>query len=225
MRYRMVLLALGMGLGCTKSTDDSDIDTDTDTDTAPDYHPLVPEEYRYLWNTEGCETNNGPGASVYRYSKDAVSDGSAFSATEQWFWFFSEEGWANDCVDTFTLTGSWANFDYGQLGCTGCEEAYEVTRVLSDSNCNMGYSTMFGYEEPEDISSFEAILMFDSFTPNETPNEDNKMLVISAALVPGVGYFRDVDYARGHAFGQEDDYFPPGPASYDWVGDACVTIN
>jgi hypothetical protein len=225
MQNGLFILALLMTIGCNGATDDDTVDTDTDTDSDPDYHPLVPEEYRYLWNTEGCETDEGMGATVYRYATDAQSDGTTFSVTEQWFWFFPEDGWDADCVDTFTMTGDLANFDYGQLGCSGCEEAYSVKRTLTDSKCNMGYSTLFGYEEPEDITEFDAILMFDSFTPNETPNEDNKMLVIAGTKVQGNAYSMDIDYARGHAFGESEDYFPPGPATYDWVGNTCVKVN
>ena len=148
-----------------------------------------------------------------------------FSATEKWFWFFPEEGWDEDCVDSFTLSGDLATFDYTQLGCSGCEEAYLVKREFSESTCGINYSTLFGYEEPEDITVFDAVLMFDSFTPNETPNEDNKMLVIGGTRVEGNSYVMDIDYARGHAFGDDEDYFPPGPATYDWVGNTCVTIN
>ena len=225
MRNSWLLLAVLGLLGCNGSTETDDSDTDTDTDTAPDFHPLVPEEYRYLWNTEGCETDDGMGATVYRYAVDGRSDGEKFSVTEQWFWFFPEEGWDADCVDTFTMTGDLASFDYGQLGCSGCEEAYQVTRTLTESNCSINYSTLFGYEEPEDITVFEGVLMFDSFTPNEQPNEDNKMLVISGTRVKGNSYSMDIDYARGHAYGDNTDYFPPGLASYDWVGDTCVGLN
>lgn len=226
MRYGLVCLALITAMACNGGgDDDTDTDTDTDTDKEPDYHPLVPEEYRYLWNTEGCETDNGMGASVYRYATDARSDGDKFTVSEQWFWFFPEDGWDADCVDTFEMTGNLANFDYSQLGCSGCEEAYLVTRTFKESNCGINYSTLFGYEEPEDITTFEAVLMFDSFTPNNTPNEDNKMLVIGGTKVQGNAYSMDIDYARGHAYGDADDYYPPGPASYDWVGNTCVTMN
>ena len=78
MKYGILVLALATSIGCSKGDDDTETDTDSDTDTAPDYHPLVPEEYRYLWNTEGCETDKGMGATVYRYAVDAVSDGAAF---------------------------------------------------------------------------------------------------------------------------------------------------
>jgi hypothetical protein len=227
MRNVMVWLTTVTALAaCNGSTDtDTDIDTDTDTDTAPDYHPLVPEEYRYLWNTEGCETDDGPGASVYRYAVDGVSDGENFSITEQWFWFFPETGWDADCVDTFEMSGNLARFDLGLLGCSACEEAYEVKRVLTTSNCNIMYSSLFNFDDPVELTEFDSVLLFDSFTPNGNPNEENKMLVIGATQTDSGAYSVDVNYARGHALGEEEGYFPPAAATYDWVGDACIIMK
>ena len=90
MRYALLILGMITVSGCNKDDDGgADSDTDTDTDTDPDYHPLVPEEYRYLWNTEGCDTSDGSqGASVYRNATEATSDGNNFSTTENWYWFF-----------------------------------------------------------------------------------------------------------------------------------------
>ena len=60
MRNALLILGLLATIGCNKDNDgETDTDTDTDTDTEPDYHPLVPEQFRYLWNTEGCETSDG----------------------------------------------------------------------------------------------------------------------------------------------------------------------
>jgi len=154
-----------------------------------------------------------------------TSDGTNFTAEERWFWFHPEDGWDADCVDTFSLTGTYAAFDYDNLGCSGCEEAYEYTRTLTDSTCGILYHQLFDLEDPPDDQIYYGIVLFDSFTPNGNPNEDNKMLVIGANRVASNSYSVDPNYARGQVFGESEEYYPPQAATYNWLGDLCVNIE
>jgi len=220
MRLAVALPFIGLALapGCNKG--DSEGDTD-DTSGEAEHHPLVPEKYRYLWNTGGCETTDGKsGVQVYILVDEG--DGSAdasgsLTATERWYWFYGGE-WDEDCVDTFQLTGEFKVFDYTMLGCSECEEAYEVTRRLTEASCGLTYYHIFALEERPDEEAYQAMVLFDTLTPSGNPNVDNKMLVMNGSRTEGGAYAMDYDYARGHAFPDDE---PGYPSAYDWVGDKC----
>jgi len=205
---------------------------DTGEDTDDGTHPMVPDEYKYLWNTDDpCTVWGGTeGHRVYILATDvrAEADGS-ISGTERWFWFFNEPGWDDDCVDTFTLSGQTRAEDYGQYECSQCEEGFEITRTLSEDNCSNSYTAhMFAWDwqnwdDPGDLP-YVALLMMDTLSPNGNPNEDNKALMVQAKSDTSGEISQssiDNDFATGHAF--PDNAASPGPpSSYDWLGEHCL---
>lgn len=224
---RAIVLTLPLAIGCS-GDDEEPGETggteETGEDTESDVHPLVPEEFGLLWNTEGCETQDGKdGSQVYWHVTDAAIDASGqFTATERWYWFHSEPGWASDCVDTWSIEGEFATFDYGMLGCSQCEEGYEYTRTLTDSQCSITYYSLFSLEKEErpDDEIYEGMLLMDTMGPLGNLNE--RTLVVNGALTPG-GYSMNYNYAWGAWTPNNADEPTPGePGAYSWLGDACV---
>lgn len=224
-----ILLLPAALLACNKA-EDTDTGVDDDSDTEQVFHPLVPEKYKYLWDTDGCVVSSGPsagspGIQIYVLSDEgeASSNGlGRFEALEHWFWFKGGD-WASDCVDTFRLEGEFATFDYGTFGASQAEEGWLLTRTLVDANCGVTYYTLLGLDPrnpPPDEEIYGALLFFDTLTPSGEPNVDNAMLVFGSTQVSGYTYTSpNVNYARGHAYPEGE---PGYPAAYDWLGSMCV---
>lgn len=213
------LVLAGLVVAC-KGDDDAEDTGSEDTGGETDYHPLVPEKYRYMWDTDGCTTEEGkPGVKVYWLVDEGEGSANAmghFTATERWYWFTGDRD--NDCVDEFSIQGDYATFDYGMLGCSECDEAFEIRRTLGESGCNYTYYSIFGLEERPEEEIYDAIVLFDTLTPSGNPNMDNRMLVVQGSETPD-GYVMNRDFAIGHIYPEGEEY--TFPASYDWLGDAC----
>lgn len=191
----------------------------------------VPEEYKLLWNTtEGCENSNGPGTQVYWHTDDAKSSESGgitrLTFTETWYWFHGGNG-AADCKDTWQVTAEFVTTDYAQLGCVGCEEAYYFRRTLQDQGCQYQYHQLFGYDEddqPPAEPEFLGYMMFDTHNEfNDSPNEDNKMLVVARYKGPS-GWSLNNNYgtpAMSRRIVDDPERIGP-PGEYTWVGESCV---
>jgi hypothetical protein len=220
---------------CVPGEEETDIDTDTDEDDGS--HPLPPDQYKWIWNTEGtCETwNNRTGNQVYIYATDVrITAEGALSGTEKWYWFWEGEGWEGDCVDTFEVTGTTTAIDFEQYRCSQCEESYEISRKLIDSQCGHSYDRHLisydwsdGWKDPGEIDAYPALAMFDTLTPNGNVNEDNKMLFVhlkadaEGELNPDSV---DGDFAVGHAI--PDDAEQVGvPGTYDWLAEKCLRTS
>jgi hypothetical protein len=108
MRLSVALIAILAA--CSKDDTDTatgDTADTSDTDPDPADHPLVPDEYEYLWNTDSCELyGGGDGTPVYVLAEGAVDSDGHMAMVEQWFWFFGEPDYAGDCVDTFESVGA-----------------------------------------------------------------------------------------------------------------------
>ena len=208
----------------TAETGNTDTSGDTDS-TSGGPHPLVPDEFQYLWDTDGCTTLDGQdGVNVYWYAQGSADDAGDLTMTEQWFWFMGQGDVSQDCVDTFSIVGSYDAFDYAALNCAACEEGYSVVRTLTDSTCGVSYHTTFGLEDEPKEQVYEAIEMFDTTTAGGAANWQNVMDTSHGDLVPGTTstYLVSLNWASGHAF----PLGKPGyPSDYDWVGEACYTIN
>ena len=232
----LIFTAAALATACNKSkdtsgtaaTDTSETPSGSETgDTSPsgsEPHPLIPDEFQYLWDTDGCTTLDGAeGVNVYWYAVGSADDAGDLTMTEQWFWFMGQGDYSQDCVDTFEITGTYDAFDYNALGCGACEEGYAVTRTLVDSTCGVSYHSTFNVEEEPEEQVYEGIEMLDTLTPFGKPNWE--MDVSHADPVPPGQYSTyavTFDWADGHAY----PYGEPGyPSDYEWVGEACYTIN
>lgn len=226
---RALWIAVALGLaGCGKDTDTQDT-SDTE-DTELDYHPLVPEKYRYLWNTGPCDADPQTdgmqeGVQVYYLMEEgeggADTDG-RFTGTERWYWFFGNNDLDEDFVDTFEIEGKYELFDYGMLDCDGCDVAYSITRSMVEQNGNYTYYSIFGLDERPDEEVYNAMVLFDTHTPTGIQNVDHKMLVVHGAEVGTNTYVMDPVWAIGHAFPEAEDQENAYPSAYDWLGDACL---
>jgi hypothetical protein len=217
---------------------EADTDTDeTDTDVGDGSHPMAPEKYKWLWNVEGsCETyGSRQGNQVYILAEDVqVDESGMLSGQERWYWFQAGEGWEGDCVDTFQITGSPFGVDKAQYQCSQCEEVYEVSRVLTEANCELnynyfliGYDWSDGFPDSTRLESYSALLLMDTLNPNGEANEDNKMLLLQAKadqdgqISPA---HLDNDFATGHAIPNEAGQ-PVPPGTYDWLAEKCIRTS
>lgn len=223
----LVLSALLACSGSDNGNGDDDGPGDTDTapeDTGPEFHPLVPEEYKYTWTVDGCETEDGDAGSKVYVLGEARNDGSGnFEGTEKWYWFWSDEGWEGDCVDTFTISGTYAAFDYADFYCEGCDEGYEIERKLTDQTCSVTYYDIFDQDKQPDEEKYTSILLWDPLTPSGNPNMNN------VSYMYNYNYNADdrvwVGWTRysGHVFPDvEGAYGQNDPQNFDWMGDFCM---
>lgn len=223
------IAAVGLAVACSNGkspVDSSAGDTSASTDTAEGGHPLVPDEYDYLWDTDGCTTESGEdGVNVYWLAEGSADEDGHMVMTERWFWFLGRGDVEEDCVDTFDVTGTFTVFDYEDFSCEPCEEAYELERVLSESSCGIGYGDIFGTYENPATEPYRSIELFDTLTPTGSPNWDDVMDVMHAQPEPpdqDVSWLVSLNWARGHAYPEGD---PGYPSDYDWVGEACYQIG
>lgn len=234
MRPTLTVAAFALALAaCSGGTELTD-DTDGDTASAPTSAERlgVPEEFRLLWSTEeGCTTSDGgAGTQIYWHTDDAESyeeGGRTFiRATETWYWFHGGSGTA-DCKDEWEITGEFIISDYERFGCATCEEIFYFTRTLKDQGCQYGYHQLYGYgddDAPPEEPIYNGYLMFDTHIEfDDSPNEDNKMLVFARYVTPSGSVFNNNYSVPNMSRRDADDPESIGPpGSYTWVGESCV---
>ena len=213
MRALMLSLAL-CSTACSGGGDTDETDRDPDSDT--ECHPNVPEEYCFLWNSDGCTTQGGaPANQVYYIFEGSTDADGNFSGTETMYWFYPMEGWEDDCIDKMKLTGEPLRTDPSLLGCVGCEELYTVRRELVEDNCSWGYNGMY----EEDKEGYFSTILLDTLNFSGEPNEDNKVQVLHREWSHRNETYSTKDYAIGHIYPEGSEHGPP--AKYDWVGGKC----
>jgi len=200
-------------LACNSEETDSVGETDVaDSDTSAagcETHPLIPEEYCYIWIVnEPCKRRGGAnGRRVYRVMDDGrVVDGK-FTGTEKWYFFWGDPSRVEeDVVDTLTYSGvASTQYTGSELGCQGCEEVYEVTRTVADNPSKTPYST-------------EVVFALDNLNPNggfQGGDSERNMFVFYARYGRNGLSDLDTSYARGN---YTPDSMEPGsfPSSYTW---------
>ena len=226
-----ILAAAGCSSDTTEETTNTATASTTSTSTGttnPEPHPLVPEEYQWIWQTDGCTTYEGSeGSNLYWHAEGSADVNGDIVLTEKWYWFLGNGDWSQDCVDTFEVVGEYDAFDYAMLDCGACEEGYLVTRTLVDSTCNLTYYTMFGNDDQPEEEVYVSLELFDTLTAGGIPNQNNIMDISHGdAYPPGQlgSWLVSLNWARGHAYPM-DKKNPGYPSDYDWVGDACVTAS
>jgi hypothetical protein len=197
------------------------------TDTTPSGpHPLVPDEYQYIWDTDGCTTYDGAsGVNVYWYAIGSADESGHLVMEERWFWFMGQGDVEQDCVDTFLVEGDYEAFDMNQLGCGACEEGYQVTRTLTEDNCGVDYGSTFGTADEPGEHPYVSLEMLDTLSSWGKPNWENVMDTSHADPIPPgqeTYWAVSLNWARGHVL----PWGAPGyPSDYDWVGESCYQIN
>ncbi|MFK7930367.1 MAG: hypothetical protein AB8H79_19420 [Myxococcota bacterium] len=219
---RLILGVLFLSLSaCTGDvTDGSDGTDGTDTNIDDGTHPLVPEEYKFLWNTDGeCSTEFGDGNQMYMIFEGRLEADGSLTGTEQVWWFYADQGQEEDCVDTFELTGTRLSGSAESLGCVGCESFYQTRREITENNCRARYN---GVYQSDDDGLYQRLMLDTLNEFNDQPNENNKVAVFheernwqgggtSAKLYAGEdGSLLDPDTAVHDA-----------PADIRWIGSRC----
>ena len=214
----------------TTSTASQSTTSTYSTYSTPEPHPLVPDEFQWLWDTDGCTTyEGGEGINVYWHAQGEADKDGNLTMTEDWYWFMGAGDWSLDCVDTFDIVGEYDAFDYDMLGCGACEQGYLLTRTLVKSNCNLtSYYTMFGQDDQPKEEVYVAIEMLDTLTAGGIANQYNVMDISHADAYPPdqlTSWIVALNWARGHYFPDDKDDPRGYPATYDWVGEVCVTVS
>ena len=179
----------------------------------------VPEEYQYLWDCAAATCDGGVFA-VHR-GVGSTNESGLLSTTEQWFLFWSEDEY---CIEEFELGGPTSSYDPSSFNCSGCEEIYQVEwEMTSDNACGLAWGGVFIDDTDNSDGPFSGFLMFDTHNAFGGRNEDNKMLVVSAA-VSGSSYYPNADYGRGTAFPSSEVDGPP--QDYEWASNgSCWSIS
>ena len=101
--------------------------------------------------------------------------------TEQWFLFWDRDTY---CIEEFGL-GPTSAYDPASFRCTGCKEIYQVEwDMTTDNACGLSWGSVF-VDDSDIDSPFSGFLMFDTHNAFGDRNEDNGMLVVSAAVMEG----------------------------------------
>lgn len=191
-----------------------------DTGTTDSGHPLVPDGYEYAWDTDGCDDG---GANVYTLAEGRSDDGVDIEITETWYWFFGNEDYEGDCVDTFEFTGTATDYSWSTDPCSECEEEYTGTYAEKEMTCGIGYGSLITGEGSSE--SYDVTFMFDTLTAAGNPNQENRMLVIQIGWDGNTATAWDPNWATGHAEPDtEGDY--GGPTTYDWANAGrCIQFS
>jgi hypothetical protein len=168
---RLIVL-LSWGVACTGGTPDSDA-ADTDGGDSAESDSIVPEEYKFLWNTEGsCSTEFGAGHQMYMLFTGRLEADGTLTGTERVWWFYADKGPEADCVDTFELSGSLVTGEPESLGCASCEHFYTVRRNRTDDQCGERYSSIY---RTDDEGLWQTVMLDTLNEFNDQPNEDNRV--------------------------------------------------
>ena len=218
----LVLTACGSSTG-TDDPDETDTDADTNSEDGP--HPLAPEEFQLLWNTEGsCSTEFGDGDQIYMIGEGRLETDGSLVFTETVYWFFADEPRSADCKDVWTITGTELNGDPESLGYAGGEHFYDVRREISDAGCTSG--TKYGSVYREDDDGYYQRLMFDLLNEfNDAPNEKPAVFHEERNFF-GQGYVTKL-YASepGSKLTPDDGSTHAPPAEIRWIGKRCVVAR
>ena len=220
MRVLAAVLLVSLVACAGGDTDPSDTDDDTTPGSQCQDNPdvAVPEDRWCLWEPyySGCVTSRGVDArQVYWQMEGSISEDGTFTGTEQFWWFFPDDWNATDCSDTMTVTGTRVTTDLAQLGCETCEEAYQLTREVTDDGCALGYGNLYA----EDQDGYKQLILVDTKTSNGEPNEENKILVLYRATGDNGGESTE-EYARGNMEPSGDEHGPP--YTFTWEGSSCL---
>lgn len=141
----------------------NDSDANTKESVVDDYaHPLVPEQYRGLWDEDSYNCEDV----VYYWAfEGSIDDAGQISGTESWYWFFADEGAATDCKDVFTVSGAEATTPVSDDPCFTCDRDMTATWTLTEQNCNWdGYENLFDNDDTDRIDEevYQLALMLDA---------------------------------------------------------------
>lgn len=216
------MLGLLWVLACSGSGNKDSADNANDS-PAVTYSPILPEEYKDIWDDKGTSCDPGEPI-VYHWFKGDIDTRGKITGEEGYYWFFGESDFDGDCVDTFVIDGPSGDVNWQSDPCTGCDRSFTPTLSLPEENstCNMKYGSFFD-DSKNDDNVFQTVLKLDPLSPGGNLNE--KTLVMLFIEVTGSNsYSSYIDYARGSYTPSTDDFL--GPAAVEWVGPGdCVKYS
>jgi hypothetical protein len=207
-------------VGCSGSDEAEPNGTETDDSDSGVVDSIVPDEYKFLWNTEGsCTTEFGAGNQMYMLFEGHLAADGTLEGTERVWWFYKDKGPEADCVDTFTLRGTVRTGDPSSQGCASCELFYDTRRTLTEDNCREKYGLVY---RTDDAGLYQTLMMDTLNELNDQPNENNKVGVFHQEKQWGQENYITKLYASesGSALSPESEDYAP-PAGLKWHGKRC----
>lgn len=224
---RPMLLILLPLAACSGGKADAPADSQ---DTAVDYgdNPIVPDDYRYLWDVDASGCADDEDAIVYHRFTGEVTATGRLQGQESWYWFFKTAGWDGDCVDTFDVSADRSDTNWSDDPCSGCDLEFSGTWDLPDAGrtCpGYDYEDFFANDDV-DADHYNVIVMLDPLSPGGNPNQTTLVMAAFQDDDRPSSYSFNQDYARGDFIpAAEGDY--EGAATVSWVPTAgtCVTFT
>lgn len=214
----MFLLAL---FACTDDPTDKPLPTDTG---ATYDHPLVPEQYRGSWDEDSVSCDDA--IYYWAFSGTIDADG-AMVGTEGWYWFFSDEGAATDCVDVFEVTATEERTPVADDPCISCDRDFTATYTLTETGCNWaGYEQMFDNDDVDRIDEevYSVALMLDALDNDLAPMDQMNVWSFAQDDRSATSWL-DRSISTGTYVPDGSD--TEGAAAVDWTikSGVCVTIE
>lgn len=196
------------------------------SETAEEQHPLAPEQYRDVWDVDslGCDD-----ATVYWAFTGAIDGSGAIAGEETFYWFFSDEGWDDDCSDTFDLAGIEETTPVDNDACNSCDRDFTASYVLNEEkrDCPLGgYEQLFDDDDTDriDEEAYTIALMLDTNPLGGEPGDISMW-----------AYFQDdrsddAWISRANSAGvmtpdAADDFTGGGSLEWSLIDGFCVTIT
>lgn len=208
----------------TQGPDDSD-GGDTDVTYGP--NPIVPDAYRDLWDVDASSCTEGTrNAIVYRLFTGGTDGAGGFFGSESFYWFFDDEGWEGDCVDSFTTNGDLSDTNWQEEPCSGCDFEYTSVWNLKDADrtCDKFDYEYFFKNDRVDEDKFNTIVMLDPLSPSGNVNETTLIMMAFQDDDNQNNYSFDNAYGRGAMVPAVEGDFE-GPTTLTWAGPEGMCIK
>lgn len=215
-----LLLAL---FACGEKTADDSVAT-----SAEEGHPLVPEQYADSWDIEslGCDD-----VTVYWAFEGEIESSGALSGKETWYWFFSDEGWDDDCADSFTLEGTEEETPIADNPCLSCDRTFTAAYELTEENtgCSMfadGYEGLLDNDDTDriDEEKYTMALLLDTDPLGGEPGHINVWTYIQDDSRESDWNDRPISEGTLET-STEGDYSGPGAVEWAREEGLCITIT
>lgn len=210
------MLFLLLALACSGKDESPPAGDDTGSgDTGYGPNPIVPDAYADLWDVDASSCEDAD-AIVYLAFEGEIDDAGHFSGREGRYWFFAEEGWEDDCVDTFTADADESDTNWQEDPCSGCDREFTGTWKLADEDRGCGGFDYEDFFDNDDVAkdNYNIIVMLDPLSPSGNPNMSTLVMMAFQDDDNENSYAFNSDYARG-------DYVPVVKGDYE--GAATVT--
>jgi hypothetical protein len=201
-----------------------------DTDIGP--NPIVPDEYALLWDIDAASCDSED-AIVYFLFNGTIDGEGNLDGKEGWYWFFKDDGWEGDCVDTFDVTGAEGELGWSTSPCSGCDREFLADWSLEDADgenaCpGYGYESFFDDDDKDriDEEKYTGDIMLDTLSPSGNVNDHMLVFAYTQDDQSETTYIPRPD-SRGEYVPDEGADYATGSASLSWVisQGMCVSFS